>query len=43
MAKSWSNKVWDDIKSQIAENMTSLISSLKEGMTKTTESQKNDW
>jgi hypothetical protein len=43
MAKSWSNKVWDDIKSQIAENMTLLISSLKEGMTKTTESKKNNW
>ena len=43
MAKGWSNKVWDDIKTQIEANVTSLIASLKEEMTKTTESKKDDW
>ncbi len=43
MAKKWSNKVWDDIKTQIEQNMITLIVSLKDGMAKTTESKKDDW
>ena len=43
MAKGWSNKVWDDIKIQIENNMILLIASLKERMAKTTESKKDDW
>ena len=43
MAKKWSNKVWRDIKNQIENNMTSLIASLKQGMTKQAESETDDW
>ncbi|GAB4199695.1 MAG: DUF4468 domain-containing protein [Bacteroidia bacterium] len=43
MAKGWSNKVWNDIKSQIEDNVTSLINSLKQGMSKRPESKKDDW
>lgn len=42
-AKAWSNKVWDDIKSQIDGNMKLLILSLKGQMIKKSESKKNDW
>lgn len=43
MAKGWSNKVWDDIKTQIENKMTSLIANLKEGMNKTTETKNDNW
>jgi hypothetical protein len=43
MAKGWSNKVWRDIKNQIESNMTSLIASLKQSMTKQAESKSDDW
>ncbi len=42
-AKGWSNKVWADIKALIEENMISLISSIKQGMTKKNESNNDDW
>lgn len=43
MAKRWSNKVWQDIKNQIGNNISSLIASLKHDMSKQTESEVNDW
>jgi hypothetical protein len=43
MGSSWNNKVWNDIKSQIDDNVKLLISSIKDGMTKTIESNNSDW
>jgi hypothetical protein len=39
----WCNKVWADIKDQIGDNIPALIASLKRGMAKATESEKDDW
>lgn len=41
--KGWSNKVWKDIKTQIEDNINSILSSLKEGMGKISETKKDDW
>ena len=42
-AKGWSNNVWEDIKNQIDENITKLVNSLKESLSKKSESKKDDW
>ncbi len=43
MEKRWSNKVWNDIKTQIEGNMSLLVVSLNDGMNKESESKKDDW
>jgi len=41
--KKWCNRVWNDMKAQIEDNMTLLITDLKEKMIETTETKKDDW
>jgi len=41
--KKWCNKVWNDIKAQIEDNMTLLVADLKGKMIETTETKKDDW
>ena len=43
MGSSWNNKVWNDIKSQIDDNVKLLVSNIKDGMTKEVESNNSDW
>lgn len=43
MARNWNNKVWKDIKNQIAINIAPLIASLKQDMEKQPETKTDDW
>lgn len=41
--KSWKNEVWIDMQNQINDYATALISNLKEGMLKKTETKVDNW
>lgn len=43
LSKGWSNRVWNDIKSQIDIPIVGIIDNLKKEMIKKTESKNNDW
>lgn len=42
-AQKWENKVWQDIKSQIGDEMLLILSNLEVIMNHPIETQKNDW
>jgi len=43
MAKKWSNKTWRDIKAQIEDNTSLMITSLQQAMEKQTATENDDW